>query len=75
MPCACATLNTAGSAANSASPTVHVAGVVATSRYDIAWERDGQCHEETGHDVLVLTKRARRRQIVWRGLIPLSDKS
>ena len=53
-------------------PTIEIWGdtAVATSRYEMTWDRDGRGHSESGHDVLVLSKRHDRWCVVWRTLIP-----
>jgi ketosteroid isomerase-like protein len=52
--------------------TVDVVGgtAVATYRYELDWEADGEGHHDIGRDLLVLTRDGDRWLIAWRTTIP-----
>ena len=56
-------------------PAIEVWGhtAVASYRFDMAWEMDGQSFQEAGRDVFVFTLLDNRWQAVWRTILPLPE--
>ncbi len=48
---------------------------LASYRFDMAWEMDGQSFQEAGRDVFVFTLQHNRWQAVWRTILPLPEVS
>jgi Domain of unknown function (DUF4440) len=47
---------------------------VASYRFALAWEMDGQPYYQAGRDLFVLHRENDRWQAVWRTIIPATDK-
>ena len=48
---------------------------VASYRFDMAWEMDGQSFKEAGRDVFVFTLESGQWQAVWRTILPLPEEA
>jgi ketosteroid isomerase-like protein len=47
---------------------------VASYRFALAWEMDGQPYYEAGRDLFVLRRESGRWLVVWRTVLPAADK-
>jgi len=56
-------------------PAIEVWGLtaVASYRFDMAWEKDGQSFQDSGRDVFVFSLLGDRWQAVWRTILPLPE--